>query len=64
MDKRYGIVRWATDDVIAAAESNGITMTEEQAVKWWKKNERSFIDLMKEHGNEVLSNMNFDVDNC
>ena len=51
----------ATDeDVIAAAEEQGVTLTEEQAVAWWEKNGRRFQDLMVEHGNEILSNMDFE----
>lgn len=63
MGKWYGIVRWATDDVIAAAEANGITLTEYQAKKWWKKNEQSFKNMMTEQGNEILSYMDFGVEN-
>lgn len=57
----YGIVRWSTDDVIAAANANGITLTEDQAKMWWKKNEQSFKNMITEHGVEVLTYMNFEV---
>lgn len=56
----YGIVRWHPEDVIAAAASNGVKLTSEQAVAWWEKNERSFIDRMTEEGNEILSYMDFE----
>lgn len=61
MKEWYAIIRWSVDDVIAAAKTNNITLTKEQAAKWWEKNEHSFIDIMTEYGNEVLSNMNFDM---
>jgi hypothetical protein len=35
-------------------------MTEEQAAAWWERNERRFQDLMVEHGNDILSNMDFE----
>lgn len=35
----YGVVRWCAEDVIAAAEQNGVTLTEAQAEKWLEKNE-------------------------
>ena len=51
----YGIVRWCAEDVIAAAEQNGITITEAQAEKWLEKNERWFKEMLTEYGNEVLA---------
>ena len=56
----FAVTRWAPEDVIAAAEEQVVTLTEEQAVAWWEKNERRFQDLMVEHGNEILSNMDFE----
>ena len=56
----FAVTRWAPEDVIAAAEEQGVTLTEEQAVAWWEKNGRRFQDLMVEHGNEILSNMDFE----
>lgn len=61
MRKWYGIVRWATEDVIAAAKANGVTMTEEQAIEWWGKNEDRFVDIMKERGNELLLDILFNL---
>ena len=43
------------EDVIAAAEQNGITLTEAQAEKWLEKNERWFRETLTEYGNEVLA---------
>lgn len=57
MEKWFGITRWSTADVIAAAEENGVTMTDEQAKAWWAENEESFKNRMVELGNEVLSDM-------
>lgn len=59
MERWYGATRWSTADVIAAAEENGVGMTEEQAVAWWMKNEEIFKDQMVELGNEVLSMMDY-----
>lgn len=53
----FGIVRWTTEDVIAAAEAQGTALTEAQALQWWEQNERSFKDLLTVYGNEILSNM-------
>ena len=50
-----GIVRWCAEDVIAAAERNGVTLTEAQAEKWLEKNERWFKEMLTEYGNEVLA---------
>lgn len=41
--------------MIAAAEQNGITLTEAQAEKWLEKNERWFRETLTEYGNEVLA---------
>lgn len=49
-----GIVRWCNLDVIGAAKSNGIDMTEEEAEAWWAENESSLISLLTEYGNEAL----------
>ena len=56
----FATTRWSPGDVMVAAEEQGVTLTEEQAVAWWEKNERRFQDLMVEHGNEILSNMDFE----
>lgn len=56
----FAVTRWSPEDAIAAAAEQGVTLTEEQAVAWWKRNERRFQDLMVEHGNEILSNMDFE----
>lgn len=55
----FAITRWCTEDIVAVAEECGVTLTEEQAVAWWKRNERRFQDLLVEAGNEILSNMDF-----
>lgn len=55
----FGVTRWAVEDVIQAAMANGIKLTEEQAVKWWRQNESAFSNLMVAYGNEVLSEMDF-----
>ena len=51
----FAQVRWCAEDVIAAAEQNGITLTEAQAEKWLEKNERWFKEMLTEYGNEVLA---------
>lgn len=55
----YAITRWAPEDVIAAAEEQDVTLTEEQAAAWLRRNERKFQDLLVAAGNEILSNMDF-----
>ena len=59
MKEWYGIVRWHPDDVIAAAAASGVSLTTEQAVAWWEKNEEYFKARMTELGNEVLTYMEF-----
>lgn len=51
----FAQVRWCAEDVIAAAEQNGITLTPAQAEKWLEKNERWFREMLTEYGNEVLA---------
>lgn len=58
----FAVTRWATEDVRAVAAEHGMTMTEEQATNWWKRNEKRFRDLLTEAGNEILSNMDFEED--
>ncbi len=60
-NKWYGIVRWTVNDVIAAVASRGITMTVQDAEKWWGENERAFCNRMVELGNEVLELMTDDI---
>lgn len=55
--KWHGIVRWCNADVIAAAQTNGWDMTEEEADAWWSENESSFKSMLTEHGNEMLAIM-------
>ena len=31
----FAVVKWLTDDAIAAAAEYGVTLTEEQAAAWW-----------------------------
>ena len=46
----FAQVRWCAEDVIAAAEQNGITLTPAQAEKWLEKNERWFREMLTEYG--------------
>lgn len=59
-EDRYAVVRWSVEDVIAAAEEQDVTLTEEQAARWWEKNESSFSEMLVADGNERLSYMNFE----
>lgn len=54
-ERWFAQVRWCAEDVIAAAEQNGITLTPAQAEKWLEKNERWFREMLTEYGNEVLA---------
>ena len=51
----FAVTRWCAEDVIAAAEQNGITLTPAQAEKWLEKNERWFREMLTGYGNEVLA---------
>lgn len=51
----FAITRWCAEDVIAAAEQNGVTLTREQAERWLKNNENWFTNMLTEYGNEVLA---------
>lgn len=55
----FATTRWSPEDVRAAAEERSITMTEEQAVEWWRRNESRFQNLLVEYGNAVLAEMDF-----
>ena len=55
----FATTRWVAADAVAAAEEQGITMTEEQAVEWWRRNESRFQNLLVEHGNAILAEMDF-----
>lgn len=55
----YATTRWSLEDVRAAAEEQGVTLTEEQAVEWWRRNESRFQNLLVEYGNAILAEMDF-----
>lgn len=55
----FAITKWSPEDAMAAAKEQGVTLTKEQAIAWWSRNENRFQNMMVEHGNEVLSNMDF-----
>lgn len=55
----FAATRWSPGDVMVAAKEQGVTLTEELAAVWWRKNERHFQDLMVTHGNEILSRVDF-----
>lgn len=55
----FATTRWLPEDVRAIAEEQGVTLTEEQAVEWWRRNERRFQNLLVEHGNAILTEMDF-----
>jgi hypothetical protein len=57
--KWYAIVRWSVEDVINAAEQQGVKLTKAQAQRWWEENESRFSDMLVEDGNERLSYMDF-----
>jgi len=55
----FAVTRWAIEDVVAAAEEQGITLTENQARAWWQRNESRFQNLLVEQGNALLAEMDF-----
>jgi hypothetical protein len=58
-EKWYAVVRWSVEDVIYAAQKQGVELTEEQAHRWWQQNERAFSEMLTQDGNERLSYMDF-----
>ena len=56
----FAVTRWSPEDARAAAEEQGVTLTEEQAVVWWRRNESRYQSLLDEAGTEILSNMDFE----
>jgi hypothetical protein len=57
--KWYAVVRWSVEDIIYAAEQQGVKLTKAQAHQWWEKNESAFSDMLVMEGNERLSFMDF-----
>lgn len=51
----FAITRWCAENVVAAAEQQGVTLTPAQAQRWLEKNEKWFKDLLVEYGNEILA---------
>ncbi len=59
-EKWYAVTRWNIEDVIAAAEQQGVTLTEEQAAKWWQEHEEDFAERLTQEGNEMLTSEDFE----
>lgn len=59
VEKWFAATRWSADDVISAADEQGVKLTEEQAVKWWEKNEKLMEDALTQCGNDILASTNF-----
>lgn len=55
----FAVVKWLTDDAIAAAAEYGVTLTEEQAAEWWNNNGKWFAEALMQTGNEILSDINW-----
>lgn len=60
-DEWFGIVRWTVENVIAAAAEQGVSLTAETAAAWWRNNENAFKNIMVEYGNQVLSDMDYNM---
>lgn len=58
-EKYFAVVRWTTEDVILAAARQGVSLTNEQAEKWWRENELRFEERLTEEGCERLAYVNF-----
>ena len=58
--KWFAVTRWAPEDVVGAAEEQGVILSVEQATVWWERNERRFQNLLVERGNEILAEMDFE----
>lgn len=55
----FAATHWLPMDAIWAAEEQGVLLTEEQAIRWWKANEKTFLDALITYGNMLLSQVNF-----
>ena len=49
--QHYAIIKWSIEDVQAFRPD----WDDAACVKWWKEHEKSFRDVLTEHGNEMLS---------
>ena len=58
-NKEYAVIKWSVEDIIATAEEQGITLTEQEAATWWEEHEKYFQEALIETGNEMLSNTDF-----
>ena len=56
----FAVSKWAAEDVVTVAEEQGIVLTEEQAVAWWKKNEDAFLNSLIEYDMALLHHVNFE----
>lgn len=56
----HAVTRWHVEDVIVAAKQQGVTLTEEQAARWWEKHEESFAEMLTQAENEMLAFENFE----
>lgn len=57
--KWFAASRWSAEDVISAANEQGVKLTEEQAAKWWEKNKEQFEDALTQYGNNILADTDF-----
>ena len=55
----FAVVKWLTDDAIAAAAEHDVKLTEEQAAAWWNNNSKWFAEALMQTGNEILSDINW-----
>lgn len=56
-EKYYAVVRWMPEDIMAIAEGKGISMTREEAERWFKDHENGIKQTLTEIGNEMLSDL-------
>jgi len=55
--KYYAEIRWTVEDVIDVAAENGVTMSEEEAKKFWKENDLHLRDKLLEQGKEYIEDI-------
>lgn len=57
-------VCWNANDVCDAAAEQGVTLTKDQATQWWKANQSAFQERLAEFGNNLLSDVDWNLAVC
>lgn len=57
-------VRWDVNDICDAAAEQGVPLTKDQAAQWWKANQSEFQECLVEFGNNLLSDIDWNLVVC